>query len=530
MPPRAALTVPPHAATRPGTRPRPRGGIWPLTLDHVWGAAVLAFAWVVGVALQADQTDYWWTVKLGEQLLATGTLPAADPLSFTASRQPYIEQQWLAQLVLAAVHRLGGLEAALVVRGLLLGITAALLYALCRHQGARTAAAASACGLALLSVTGGAAIRPQLLALPLFALFLYATAAAHGRRWTLVALPLAMVVWANVHGSFPLGLGLVGLALAGRALELPPRAWAGDRPLRRLALLLALCGLAPLANPYGLGIVPWLVDYLRYNTGATGLATLSEEWLPTSVGAAHGVLFFAQAGLLAVLLVRVGPPPPADSLRLLAFAALALQALRSTVWWALVMAPVLAWALTQLATGGRVAAPEGADRRGVPALNAALVGGFALVAVLALPWLRPYGWLFGPARWPVQDPALPVAAADYVATLPATRLFNHMDWGGYLAWRLAPRQQLFIDGRFQLYAPALYRDYFRIASAGADWEERLAAYRVEALVLSRQGEARLLHALAVSPRWQAVYCDALAAVYVPRTEDAPDGARCEPSE
>jgi hypothetical protein len=530
VPERAALTVPPRAATRPGARPRPHGGLWPLTLDHVWGAAVLAFAWVVGVTLQADQTDYWWTVKLGERLLATGALPTSDPLSFTATRQPYVEQQWLAQLVLAATHRLGGLEAALVLRGLLLGVTTALLYALCRRQGARAAAAASACGLALLSVVGGAAIRPQLLALPLFALFLYGTEAARGRRWPLVVLPPALVVWANLHGSFPLGIALVGLALAGRALELPPGAQVGDRTLRRLALLLALCGLAPLATPYGLGIVPWLVDYLRYNTGATGLATLSEEWLPTSMGTAHGVLFFAQVGLLAGLLVRVGAPPPADSLRLLAFAALALQALRSTVWWALVMAPVLAWALTRLASGDRAAGPDAADRRGVPALNAALVGGFAVVAVLALPWLRPHGWLFGPERWPVQDPGLPVAAADYVATLPATRLFNHMDWGGYLAWRLAPRQQIFVDGRFQLYAPALYRDYFRIASAGADWEERLAAYRVEALVLSRQDEARLLRALAASPRWQAVYCDALAAVYVPRPASAPVGTPCEPSE
>ena len=45
------------------------------------------------------------------------------------------------------------------------------------------------------------------------------------RRSTLVLLPLSMIVWVNVHGSFPMGIALVGLALVGEALarmfELP---------------------------------------------------------------------------------------------------------------------------------------------------------------------------------------------------------------------------------------------------------------------------------------------------------------------
>ena len=69
---------------------------WVPTLDHVWLAGALAFAALTGLLLPADQTDYWWTVKLGEELWATGRLPGADPLAFTSTRQPYVEQQWLA--------------------------------------------------------------------------------------------------------------------------------------------------------------------------------------------------------------------------------------------------------------------------------------------------------------------------------------------------------------------------------------------------------------------------------------------------
>ncbi len=276
--------------------------------------------------------------------------------------------------------------------------------------------------------------------------------------------------------------------------------------------------------------MPWLLDYLTFNTGGTGLSTLSLEWLPTSIATAHGTLFFLSAFLLVAVLLRVGPPSPADCLRLSGFAVLALQAVRSTLWWALVMAPVLAWGLTRLVAGDTwqfarslgtsnepIPRPPLPDtRRGVPALNALLVAGFALVALLSLPWLRPAGLLYPLERWPIQDQALPVAAADYLATLPATRLYNAMDWGGYLAWRLAPRQRIFVDGRFQLYAPELYRDYFRIAAADPGWDQRLTAYGVDALVLGRDAQRPLLRALADDGRWRPVYCDSVAAVYLPR--------------
>jgi hypothetical protein len=497
---------------------------------------------------------------LGQELLTTGQLPIADPLSFTFSRLPYVEQQWLAQVVLASAHALGGLEAALLLRALILVASIRLLYHICRVRGAPAGAAGAACGLATLSVVGGAAIRPQLLAIPLFVVFLAGTTIWLRHAWTLVLLPLTMVVWANVHGSFPLGLALVGAALVGTAITLIQRhgqsradvqgslpssdaqSVEGPPALVRLVVLSVLCGLAPLATPYGPTIIPWLADYLTFNTGGTGLSTLSTEWLPTSVATAHGVLFFLSALVLLVVLLRVGPPSPADCLRLLAFAVLALQAVRSTLWWALVMAPVLAWGLGQLQRGrdGRAAdpaddslrarpRPAAGSRNGLPAVNAALIASFLLVAVLSLPWLRPLGWLYSLERWPVQDARLPVGAADLASTLPATRLYNTMDWGGYLAWRLAPRQRIFVDGRFQLYQPDLYRDYFAIAQAEPGWADKLSAYGVEALLVSRQAQRELLRAAEADGRWQAVYCDAAAAVYLPREQAAGRAVPCGPA-
>lgn len=569
-----------HPARCASRMPGPdSGGRRVPTLDHVWLAGALTFAFLLATLLPAGVPDYWWTVKLGDGLWATHQWPAADLLSFTATRQPYVEQQWLAQLVLAAVHAAGGLEAALLLRAAILVLTAASLYHAARRADAPPAAAAVTCLLALVSIVGGAAVRPQLLAIPLFTLFLLGTTIWTDRPWTLLALPLAMILWANVHGSFPLGISLVGAALLGRLLPVGWRQGSGralrqlrqDPVVRRLAALLALCTLAPLVNPYGLGIVLWLADYLRLNLGSAGLPPLSQEWLPTSFATAHGTLFFLNVLLAIALLVRSGLPSPGDGLRLLVFGVLGLQAVRNTLWWAIVAAPLLAWGLsgasrdsgrgadsgagigpaalpagghanaTRKTTLGRGMGPEpaahpaagvtdGAERRarepGNPAVNALLILGFTAVAVLSLPWLRPRGLLFGPDRWPLAPPDLPVAAAEHVARGPATRLYNSLDWGGYLAWRLAPHQRMFVDARFQLYPSRVYTDYFAIAQARPGWAERLAAYGVDGLVLSRATQPDLLRALAADDAWQAVYCDDRAAVYLPRESASGPTAEC----
>src|SRR5205085_9779917 len=127
-----------------------------------------------------------------------------------------------------------------------------------------------------------------------------------------------------------MGIVLVGIALVGRGWEVGLSGWRDDALLRPLALLLVLCSLAPLLNPYGPGLLPWLLDYMTFNNGGQGLPTLATEWQPTSLAMLHGRVFFLSLIVLVIVLVRVGPPAPADSLRLLAFGLLALQAERTT--------------------------------------------------------------------------------------------------------------------------------------------------------------------------------------------------------
>ena len=210
------LRVMPDAARHGAARVLPGIGCPPIALNHVWPAGVLTSGFIVGALVPAEQRDYGWTVKLGEGFWASGQLPTSDPLALTATRQPCVEQQWLAQVAVAVAHHRGGLEAALRLRGALLVLAIGRPFQACRRAGAVSGAVAVAACVAMHSVVGGAAIRPQLPATPLFLLVVLGTMARTGGPWTLGRRPLAMVVWANVHGSFVLGLVLVLLPLLGR--------------------------------------------------------------------------------------------------------------------------------------------------------------------------------------------------------------------------------------------------------------------------------------------------------------------------
>jgi hypothetical protein len=415
-------------------------------------------------------------------------------------------------------------------------------------------------------IVPGAATRPQLLAIPLFAVFLLGTTCSLA-RWSLVALPLLMVVWVNLHGSFPLGVALVGIAAAARALSVLGGAWRQptrlaadlprDRPLRRLALLLVLCTGAILVNPYGVGLLPWLVDFLTLHTGGQDAAVIATEWAPTSFADRVGQLYFLSVVVLVVALVRAGPPPWSTSLRLLAFGLLALVAVRSTLWWGLVQAPALAWALAharqsgarqRTSTGGGLletdeptgtagGEPLGADRSaaaagGGPRVGAgsARAGVFNLLAMAcfvgaaapSLPALR--SALLGQEET-LADPSQPRLGAEYLGSREQpSQIFNYLDWGGYLAYRLAPAGRIFVDGRFGIYPPSVYRDYFGISRAQPGWQERLAAYGVDTLVLHRGAQRELARAVEAEPTWHLAYCDAAAAVYRRDPSPAPSPA------
>jgi hypothetical protein len=119
----------------------------------------------------------------------------------------------------------------------------------------------------------------------------------------------------------------------------------------------------------------------------------------------------------------------------------------------------------------------------------------------------------------------PAGAADFLLSHGVrSRLFNTYEDGGYLMWRLGPREKVFIDGR--ALSESLFADYARIlynhdATGGKDAFALLDQYGVETIVIDGfefvTGQMYLLAPGLTDPaeaQWKLVYEDSAAMVFM----------------
>ena len=94
-----------------GERAKARGFEWRwlVSFPAMLGAMLVGASFVVVRAFNVDP-DLWWHVKTGELILSTHKWATTDPYSYTSYGAPWMSCEWLGDVLLAAVYRLGGLR------------------------------------------------------------------------------------------------------------------------------------------------------------------------------------------------------------------------------------------------------------------------------------------------------------------------------------------------------------------------------------------------------------------------------------
>jgi hypothetical protein len=494
-----------------------------LTLDQVWIAMALALLMLRPLLTAVQPHDFWWHLAMGRQIVAQGSVPALDSYSYTQAGQPFYDQSWLAQVLMYGLHRLGGVELLVLAQALVILLAYGLLLRLCLLRSGRLRLSVGLLLLSLPVMFDNWNIRPQSYALPLFAAVLTVLSEYRlGLARRLWLLPPLTALWANIHGSFALGLALIGLTFAGmllRRLTADERRTTNDEeaghhepmsdrstalplhrstapPLRPLALWGALAAAATLLNPGG----PAVIGYVRGLLGSSAVTTLVTEWAPPTVRDTGGVLFFIFLIVWALALIYArARPDPADLLVCGALLWLALGASRNIIWFVMAALPPLAAQLATLRPPPRPSPP------GSPALNAALAGMLALLVALSLPWLKPH--LLPSPTGDLLAPGTPVQAVRQLQALPdrPRRLFHAMSYGSYLIWA-APEQPVFIDPRIELYPYQQWRDYLNLGLAN-NVAALTGKYAFDGMLLDKTEQEPLIDALRADPAWRVRFED-----------------------
>ena len=472
-----------------------------LTLDHVWLTAAIALILIGPLITPVPPNDLWFHIASGRRILAEGAIPTTDSFSFTRHGMPFYNQAWLAQLLLFGLNQAGGVPLLLLMHALTLLVAYGLLLHLCVRRSGNLRLAVALFLASLPVAFPDWNVRPQTFAFPLFAGFLYIlTAYRLGWFRRLWLLPILMLLWVNIHGSFPLGLALIGATLVAlilggpeqRALVRPLLVWGG------------ITALALLVNPTGIGVL----GYVRDLTSNSAVTQLVEEWAAPTIRDPGGLAFFGFliiGGLLVVYARR--KPDLADWLMALPLLWLALGAGRNIVWLAFVAVPIVVMAAASLRPAPHVAA------RGSTLFNGVLIGLLGLAVVLCLPWLKPL-WLDGPQGELLKN--TPVTAVAWLRQQPERprHLYHTEAFGSYLTYA-APEQPVFIDPRIELYPFSQWVDYLTL-NDGHDLGPLIAKYDFDGMLLSKQHQAPLIAALRGQANWVQRYEDATVIYFARR--------------
>ncbi len=361
--------------------------------------------------------DSWLALAVGRLITVHG-IPSHDTLTVFAHGRRWIDQQWLAQLAIYELDRLGGLRLAVVIHVLLLAasLAAAMAVARLRGAGARSVAVVTTIALFPLLVST-VQLRTQSFAYPLFVAVLALASTRKPLTWSRLGLSLALLcLWANLHGSVILGAGLV--ALRG-ATDLFDNLHTRRRPSILALATIALPWPCLLVTPFPLGVPHYYAETVFNPEFARYLG----QWQPSTLSLGS-LLFFVLALGWVWLLGRSGSSfSRFEKLAGLALVVFALLAMRNWVWLALGAVVFYPRALDRSAAKAR--APLPTELNQVSAI-AGIVFAFLAAVMLA----HPQSWFTRSFPDPAARAVAQVAAAN-----PGARIYASARWGDWLLWK-----------------------------------------------------------------------------------------------
>lgn len=496
----------PHQTPVAGPLPEPPAPA-PRRREQVANTAVLALllaapALMCVHAACANDYDVFWHLRTGEWILQHHAIPHTEPFS-TLAGKPWQAYSWLFEvLVTGFFQRLGLAGIVAYTSSMVLAVTVALYHMIRRMQSDFSLSAlltfATSFGLSHLYTP-----RPWMFTLLFFILELNILLQARrtGRNRELLWLPLIFALWANIHIEFIDGLLVLSLAFAESILA---RRWSAAETRispRWMGGILLASSLATLVNPYGWRVYSVVFDYSsRLAASGSALNMVSElqsiafRDLPDFI-----ILFFALAAAAALAWHRRFP---VFETGLLLFACFTSFRSKRDMWvMAITGAAILA---------SRIAVPRRKPPIPISKLAAALaVAGAVLAVALTFPALH------------VNNHKLQAQVAE---TLPAGAVaairahgytgpvYDDYNWGGYLMWAL--RMPVTMDGRASFYGDRRITQSVLTWSGARDWASD-PNLKTAGIVVGPVNQA-LTQLLRTDPRFQLVYQDKLAAVFIRR--------------
>jgi hypothetical protein len=472
------------------------------------------------LTLSGDQTllgdaDTGYHIRAGEFIIDHFSIPRADIFSFLTPPLQWTLHEWLAEVIMAQVHRIAGLNGIVILFSFLVALSFYLVFELLLKPRSNILFAAAMALLVALSSSSNWLARPHIFTFTLFVVWYYLLInyCRFRNRTYLLAMPPLMLLWVNLHGGFILALILLGIYLFGSlahwyfASNSEKKQWLEKS--RFLAMTLIACVFVALLNPYG---YKTLLFPFRVVQDQFLMDHITEYLSPNfhfSAIRPFEILLLATIGIFGVSGIRL---KIIEFTLVLLFGHMALYSSRHIPLFAIISGPIV---LKQAHI-----AFEKIDGR-FKAFVKRRLDSFTIIDRSTIPYFWPVtGMLIvatlattGQISYDFDPKYVPVKAVEFIKRENIKgNMFNNDEFGDYIIYAGWPKYKVFIDGRTDMYGASRVNEYIKISQAEASWESIVEKYKITWIL--HDPNSTLSKVLLERNDWKLIYSDNVANIFV----------------
>lgn len=510
-------------------------------LDQIFGYLVLIVLFgllIFEANIEIKDLDLWLHIGVGRYILDNFQIPAFDVLSATISGAPWINHEWLFQIIVAKLYQAFGVDGIINLQVGLVLFSFAMLYAWGRQTGKRTVVL-----LLLLIVMLNYRLRfthrPDLFSL--FFLILYIQALSFGLRSkiSIIYIFIIQAIWTNIHGFFILGPLILLLSNVTHWIKGTirlPFEWGNVGKLERdeancLKAMLVVSVFACFVNPYFAKGV-WYPLKVLFSVNADSkifFDYIGELAKPMEYGNIFNLsrypfykLLIFISGLSFVLNYRkldIG----ALVLWVL-FLFLSLKAVRNISYFAII-------SYFCFLSNYRYFSSSMFFSESLLKIKFDWMVSILVKALMCL-WMISYfsrlslGGYFDFDRYErkseyggISQKNFPIKAVDFLVDSEIEgRFFNDFNSGAYLVGRVFPKIKIYIDGRTEVYGPEFFKQYQKIWFGDyMEFKKVADQYNLTGAFINSitvPAPAEIIKSLKDDAQWKLVYFDYDAAIFL----------------
>jgi len=481
--------------------------------------------------------DTWWYLSCGRYIVENFTVPHTEVFSYTFYGKPWLNSEWLTNVLFYIIFSNFGREG-LAVYKVILVIVILSLVVLRAYLKTGDYYLSIMC-LLFITFVGRVYldIRAQL-ATFLFiniCLLLIDFYYKKGNKWLLFIIPLMVLPWVNLHGGFMYVFFILGSYWLGEFLKIifswfscilfprykedkpgkkkktsPQKAESlvytifQNRDLKLFFILSIICFAVGLINPYGIMVYefPFIIIYMP------GFKTL--EWLSPlnfTVDAFTTPLYPYYCIFFVILSLFNRKASPGEQVLCWLSLLMSLNSRRFIPLFVFVSIPLILESVSFLIKKKLQELPV---VRVVFQFLLFFIS-FILIYVLMLNIFPAVQASHGPFNYMTADYTFPESACEFLKKNNIYgKMFNYYNWGGYIMWHLYPEMKIFIDGRAHgVYSEKYYLNYIALCSTSNHEyiQQNMDFYDVDIILTSKFSQQKFVETIWKTDKWYLLYHD-----------------------